>query len=141
MFFEAKRYRLAAWVVMPNHVHVLFETWQTPLPKLLHSWKRHAALQINRLLGNTGPLWQEEYWDRRMRNEAHFNQAVHYIEWNLVKAGLATRPETWPFSSANARWRWTTGAGRTRYAGAHLIHPNWDRFGAWVPDPPGHPKP
>ena len=73
LFFDGERYRLLAWVVMPNHVHVLFEIWKTPLPEVVQSWKRHTATQINRLLGRTGTLWQAEYWDRFMRDEPHCN--------------------------------------------------------------------
>lgn len=140
LHFEAERYRLAAWMVMPNHVHVLFEMLQVPLPQILHCWKRHTALKLNQLLGLSGPLWQEEYWDRYMRDETHFTKAMHYVEWNPVKARLVRKPEDWPFSSANGKWRWTSDGTHTRYTGAHLIHPNWSHFGARVSNPPGEPK-
>lgn len=87
--FDGERYRLFAWVVMPNHVHTLIE----PLPEftlssILHSWKRHTAKEINRLLGREGPLWQREYFDRAIRDERHFDYTVAYIHHNPVKAGL-----------------------------------------------------
>jgi putative transposase len=49
-FGDGTRYRLLAWVVMPNHVHVLIEQltgW--PLAKVVQSWKRHTARRIHRL--------------------------------------------------------------------------------------------
>ncbi len=49
-YFDGERYQLAAWVVMPNHVHVLLESlpgW--PLGKLVQSWKRHTTREIHKL--------------------------------------------------------------------------------------------
>jgi REP element-mobilizing transposase RayT len=107
LHFDGERYRLLAWVVMPNHVHVTVQ----PLPghglaDILHGWKRHSALQINRHLGRTGPLWRREYWDRYIRDEQHYAAAVAYIEANPVKAGLVGEPQAWPWSSAGFEAHW-----------------------------------
>ena len=59
--------------------------------------------RINRVLGRRGKLWQDDYWDRYIRDEAHYRKVVHYIESNPVKAGLVKTPEQWPFSSARYR--------------------------------------
>ena len=85
---------------MPNHVHLLVEMWQTPLSKLLHSWKTLTSKRANALLGRSGRLWQEDYRDRFMRDEEHFRKTVRYIESNPVKAGLVKSPEAWRFGSA-----------------------------------------
>ena len=103
MQFDGQLYRLLAWVVMPNHVHLAVEIWQTPLVELMRDWKGYSARRINRLLGRCGKLWQDDYWDRYLRDEAHYRKVVHYIEWNPVKAGLVPSPEQWPFSSARFR--------------------------------------
>jgi REP element-mobilizing transposase RayT len=102
-FFEGQRYRLLAWVVMPNHAHVLVEVWHTPLAELLHSWKGFTARKANRLLGRTGAFWEREYWDTRMRDDEHQRKALRYIEANPVKAHLVTEPKEWAFSSARFR--------------------------------------
>lgn len=102
-FFDGQRYRLEAWVVMPNHVHVLVEVWQTPLAQLLHSWKRHTSLEANRLLGRNGHFWEREYWDTLIRDEAHRVRARHYVESNPTKAKLVRDPADWPWSSAHER--------------------------------------
>jgi hypothetical protein len=47
--------------------------------------------------------WQQDHFDRYIRDEAHFHKAVHYIENNPAKARLVKEPKAWPFSSA--RWR------------------------------------
>jgi putative DNA methylase len=103
LHFDGQDYRMLAWVVMPNHVHLLVEIWQKPMTELLQNWKGYAARRINRLVGRHGKLWQDEYWDRYIRDEAHYRKVVHYIESNPVKAGLVKSPEQWPFSSARFR--------------------------------------
>ncbi|WP_245969844.1 REP-associated tyrosine transposase [Thiocapsa rosea] len=120
LFGDGERYRLCAWVVMPNHVHVLIEQvagW--PLWKVVKAWKRHSSRQIHRLgfgIGeshrtgeevdckSTTPggsaLWQRDYWDRYIRNDRHFVAAKQYVEANPVAAGLVGSAEEWPWGSA-----------------------------------------
>ena len=88
LYFDGARYQLHAWCVMPNHVHVLV----TPLAgcslsMLLHSWKSFTAKAINAALGRRGPVWFEEYFDRRIRDEAHYAAALAYIENNPSRGG------------------------------------------------------
>ena len=102
--FDGERYELLAWCVMPNHVHVLIKQKQGfPLAELVKSWKVFTAREANTILGRTGRFWMREYHDRRIRDEAHLNRAVVYVENNPVKAGLCERPEDWPWSSATGR--------------------------------------
>lgn len=104
LHFDGERYRLCAWAVMPNHVHVLAEMLEDhPLHKVLHSWKSFTANQINKSLGRTGPLWQREYFDRYIRDGQHYDDVLRYIEYNPVRAKLALTPQDWPFSSAARR--------------------------------------
>lgn len=100
LHFDAERYRLIAWVVMPNHVHALVELFEGhPLDKILHSWKSFTASKANDILKRQGPFWFREYYDRYIRNELHFARAVEYIHNNPVVAGLVEKAEDWPFSS------------------------------------------
>jgi putative DNA methylase len=106
LYYDGERYLLHAWVVMPNHVHTLFTSqsgWT--LSKIAHSWKSFTANECNRVLNRKGEVWQQEPFDRYIRNERHYENAVRYIENNPVKAGLCDRPEDWPWSSAYARAR------------------------------------
>jgi putative transposase len=99
--FDKERYRLIAWCVMPNHVHVLFQTFAGhPLGKVIHSWKTFATREINQVLQREGPLWQEDYFDTFMRDDEHQWIEKAYIEDNPVKAGLVQRAIDWPWSSA-----------------------------------------
>ena len=62
--YDGTRYRLLAWVVMPNHVHVLIEVWQTPLGKILKDWKSYTAKDANKILRREGTFWEDDYFDR-----------------------------------------------------------------------------
>jgi type I restriction enzyme R subunit/putative DNA methylase len=104
--FDSERYRLLAWVVMPNHVHVLFQPingWT--VAKIVASWKKFTARKIceyrrNGAAGAGHPVWHREYWDRYIRDQNHLAQAIEYIHLNPVKAGLVATLETWRWSSA-----------------------------------------
>src|SRR5258708_17076872 len=71
--FDGIRYHQHAWVVMPNHVHLLFSLLgSTALNAQLQSWKGYTARAINRQTGRSGTLWQKDYHDRIVRSLAHF---------------------------------------------------------------------
>jgi REP element-mobilizing transposase RayT len=104
MHFDGQRYRLLAWCIMPNHVHVLIETQVGfPLDDFVHSWKSFTSHKANALLMRRGEFWQRDYHDRYVRNAEHYEQVVAYIEENPVKAGLAKVKIDWPWSSARFR--------------------------------------
>jgi putative DNA methylase len=93
-------YALHAFVVMPNHVHVLV-TPSIPLPKLTKSLKGITAKRGNSMLALTGtPFWQEESFDRLVRNEGELESIRNYIEENPVRAGLVTDARKYRWSSA-----------------------------------------
>ena len=101
LHFDGTRYRLLSWVVMPNHVHVLIETFPDhPLAKVVQSWKAFTAREANQLLHRAGEFWDREYFDRYIRDDRHLAAVHRYIAQNPVKAGLAARAEDWPFGSA-----------------------------------------
>jgi len=128
--FDGERYRIAAWVIMPNHVHVLVELWTLPLWRLMKAWKGVSARLINQLLAREGELWQDDYWDRFIRDEIHFGKAQRYIESNPANAGLARASAQWPWSSANPKWKWI---GASRFYNAHLTGMYWERDGSEPP--------
>ena len=103
-FFDGDRYRLDAWIVMPNHVHAVL--WPMPnhtLSVIVQSWKRFTAREANKLLNHTGqPFWQPESFDRWIRNDEEHARCCRYVVNNPVKAGLCAVAEGWRWSSA---WR------------------------------------
>ena len=87
--FDGQRYDVVSSVIMPNHVHVLFRLGEVEdLAKVVHSWKSFTAHEINKARGTSGPVWQDEYFDRIVRDESHLHRLVGYIERNPEKAGL-----------------------------------------------------
>ena len=94
--FDGSRYWLFAWCVMPNHVHVLFQTiGKTSLADILHSWKSYSAKAANHILGRNGEFWQREYHDHLIRDVAEFDRAGRYIVENPSRAGLKNWPWVW----------------------------------------------
>jgi len=111
LHFSGKRYTLHEWCVMPNHVHVLFHpTNGWTMSSSVASWKsfigRRISAWMNQHAGYAGlrpgpqRVWHREYFDRYIRDEAHYANVVAYIHNNPVQAGLCERPEDWASSSA-----------------------------------------
>lgn len=99
---DGERYRLLAWCVMPNHVHVVIDQ-TSDLPGTVRRWKSWTAREINRAIDRQGQLWRREYFDRFARNEKHLQTMIHYVENNPVTAGLVGAVEEWAWSSASHR--------------------------------------
>jgi len=91
-FFHGERYELRAWVIMPNHVHVLFKTCRVPVSRIVESWKKHTAVKANRVLGRRGAFWAAGYFDTYMRDVDQERRTVRYIENNPTKARLVLDP-------------------------------------------------
>jgi putative transposase len=103
LFRHGADYDLRAWVVMPNHVHLLVLVQDVPLWRLVNTWKGYTAKAANKLLGRSGTFWQEGYWDTYMRDSGHEARARCYIEHNPAKAKLVVLSKEWPWSSARFR--------------------------------------
>jgi len=101
---DGERYALAAWCIMPTHVHVVIEQFEgQTLSDVIQKWKSVSAHTINKAEARRGRLWQPEYFDRFMRSPEQFDWTIAYVENNPVMARLVQRPELWRFSSAT--WR------------------------------------
>jgi REP element-mobilizing transposase RayT len=104
--FDQKRYRLFAWCIMPNHVHVVVRLFPAEkLANVVHSWKSFSAKQANRVLGAHGAFWQREYYDHLIRGEEEFERVFRYVAENPAKANLK-------------HWKWVWVCGRDAYATA-----------------------
>jgi putative DNA methylase len=96
---QLHRYQLHAFVVMPNHVHILVTPsvvatrWMGPL-------KGFTSYQANKLLGTHGTaFWQDESYDHLVRNQVEFARIQASIERNPVSAGLVVAAEQYRWSS------------------------------------------
>jgi REP element-mobilizing transposase RayT len=105
-FREGKHYRLLAWCVMPNHVHVVARLFPgQELAKVVKAWKNFSARAANQTLGRKGRFWQREYYDRIIRNGDELARSIKYIVENPAKAGLKN-------------WTWVWSAGWEAHATA-----------------------
>ena len=106
--WDGLKWSVYAIVVLPDHVHILAQ----PLPKgekgafdlaeIIHSVKSFSSQKINQLNGNSGSLWQDERYDRIVRDEAEFLEKWQYIRNNPVKEALAAPRKNIPGSTKKA---------------------------------------
>ncbi|MDH3492296.1 MAG: transposase [Acidobacteriota bacterium] len=100
--FDGDRYDLFSWVIMPNHTHFILRPrvgWN--LSSIIKSHKSYTGRMSNRHLDRSGRFWQEDYFDREIRDQEDFFDKIQYIEMNPVKAKLCKNPQEWEFGSAN----------------------------------------
>ena len=95
-----------AWVVMPDHLHWLFQLRQGSLGLCMQRFKSRSARAINLGMGSSGPLWQGGYYDHCLRSEGDLLTQARYLVGNPLRKGLVTRIEDYPF------WwcRWVSGS-------------------------------
>jgi REP element-mobilizing transposase RayT len=92
--FDHERYRLIAWCVMPNHVHVVMRHFKgKELKKTIHSWKSWTSNRANEILGLEGRFWFRDYYDYCVRSERELQRIVEYVLNNPRQIGL----KDWPF--------------------------------------------
>jgi len=103
--FDGQRYGLHAYVVMNDHVHVIVEPRPDfHLEAILHSWKSFTAKHIGQDRQHVGGIWQDEYFDRVIRDDTEYDQKRAYILENPFRR--------WPALDAY-RWCWAIGMERT----------------------------
>lgn len=94
---------MLAFVIMPEHFHLLIVPKDRPVPECLKAIKGFTARRINQALKRTGALWQDGYFDLLIEDPKKALTRVAYIEANPIRRGLAQTPEAYPFSSAACR--------------------------------------
>jgi REP element-mobilizing transposase RayT len=94
-----------AVVVMPDHVHLLLTPLRNAegnlysLVEIVQGIKSASAHSLNRALGRSGPVWQEEFFDHVLRSEESLVEKLEYVRQNAVRRGLVKKPEDY-------RWLW-----------------------------------
>ena len=100
---KTERYHLLAWVIMPDHVHLVIIPKKS-LKEIMRWLKTATASRANAILGTTGrPFWTREYYDRWMRTERELSEAIAYVEANPVRRGLTADSCDWRWSSLGKR--------------------------------------
>jgi putative transposase len=99
---EQGKFLLHEFVVMPDHTHLLL----TPAPEI----SLERAVQFTKggfsfRLKFRGPVWQASFSNHRVRDFEDYDRHREYIWLNPVRAGLAARPEDYPYSSAGGKVR------------------------------------
>ncbi len=92
---------ILAFVVMPNHLHLLLLQETKKLPQIMQGLKGASSRWMNETAGVSGSLWQPGYYDYAVDTEQKAATKRRYLEWNPIRAGLASQPEDSPFSSAH----------------------------------------
>jgi len=98
--------RLYAYVLMTNHVHMLLEPLTSEdLSLFMQSVGRRYVRYINETYRRSGTLWEGRFKSAVVSHDAYLLACSRYIELNPVRAGLASRPETYPWSSVHFHTR------------------------------------
>ena len=105
-FYLAHRY-----VVMPDHLHVIMTPGGTTTVEkavqLIKGGSSHA-------IGARFPVWQPGFTEHLVRDDRDYMEHMQYIDFNPVKAGLAEKPEDYPFCSAHGNFEldpWPVASG------------------------------
>jgi REP element-mobilizing transposase RayT len=101
---NARKCKLFAAVVMLDHVHLIclpLSDSRGPfsIPEVMKAIKSESAHRINKALGRTGQVWQDESFDHVLRSNKSLQQKAAYILMNPVRAGLVR-------NVTDYRWLW-----------------------------------
>jgi REP element-mobilizing transposase RayT len=78
--YNGDRYRLAGFVVMNDHVHVVVEPAKgNRLETIVQNWKSYTAHCLRRDRSRSSHVWMDEYFDRVLRNEMELAEKLKYI--------------------------------------------------------------
>ncbi len=94
---ESKAVHSMAWVVMPDHVHWLFQlTDSATLSSVVKGFKARSAQRVNRYLGRQGTLWQKAFYDHAVRKDEDVRGIARYIVANPLRSGLVKNIGDYP---------------------------------------------
>jgi putative transposase len=99
---ESLYFDIVAWVIMPDHFHLIINPRNNDLSDILKRIKLKYSYKYRHLHDlYRGTLWQNRYWDHVIRDQADMNNHIEYIHYNPVKHGFVKNPFAWPHSSIN----------------------------------------
>jgi len=99
---EAKKkndFFLYSYNLLPNHLHLLMETKNIPISKIMHYINTLYAIYFNKRWKRVGHLFQDRFYSSLVDKESYFWAVSAYIDLNAVRAGLVEKPEDYPWSS------------------------------------------
>jgi putative transposase len=98
-FHAGKKYKLYCCIVMDTHVHCILQPLEESkgtlfsLSQIMHSIKSYSANKIQRTSNLSGKFWQDENYDRVIRDDSEFLEKMEYIISNPLKAGMVENPD------------------------------------------------
>ncbi len=108
-FWDPIKWKVYTAVILPDHVHILSQPLSNgdegvfDLSEIIHSVKSFSAQKISQARGFKGFVWQDERYDRIVRDEAEFLEKWNYIRQNPLKENLAVAPEEYAWLYENGR--------------------------------------
>jgi REP element-mobilizing transposase RayT len=90
---------LYAFVLMPNHIHLMLETGEIPLSKIMQCLQLRYAQYYNRKYKKNGHLFQGRYKSIVCDRDTYLLELIRYLHLNPVRGGIVTRPGDYPWSS------------------------------------------
>ena len=96
IWLHGREWSAGRYTIMPDHLHVLC-TPAVQLHEPVGQWVRYWKSALTRRFPERKPLWQRDCWDTQMRSREHYDERVHYVAENPVRAGLVERSEAWPY--------------------------------------------
>lgn len=109
---EKFQFILYAYSLMPNHVHMLIETGETPLSRIMQALQFNYTQKFNRRHKRVGHLFQGRYKAILCQKETYLLELIRYIVLNPVRAHLVKRP---------IDWRWSSYYDLLRFNGEHIV--------------------
>ena len=89
-----------AYVLMPDHLHWLFQLQSNDLSSAVRRVKSKSAFEINRCCGGHGQRWQRGFHDHALRKDEDVKKVARYIVANPLRAGLVKSIGDYPFWDA-----------------------------------------
>ena len=98
---EIGHWRMLAFTIMPNHLHLFFRCGALGLKDVMERFKRATARFVSRGVSSVRkPLWQSEWFDHWSRSVQEDEKIVSYIRNNPVRAGLVNDPKEWAWTKS-----------------------------------------
>ena len=104
---ERYRWNCLAYCLLDNHVHLVLQTREPNLGAGMQWLQSAYAQDLNHRHKRTGHVFGGRFYSVRLADDGHLVAALVYVWMNPVRAGVAKRPETWPWCSYAA----TVGLG------------------------------
>jgi putative transposase len=93
-------FEIIAWVVLPNHFHLLIDPVDNNVSTLMKRVKLSFSTCYRKRVGaRSGRVWQYRFWDHIIRDQSDLNRHVDYVHYNPVKHGFTKSPFGWEYSS------------------------------------------